>query len=191
MFLRFGAMFKAGFGSDCGTVESPEAVAKLILAKSPMAVVLVTLHLELVTQSHYIDCMRDTADLDPLFRSLFKYHWLEEAQHAKIDRLEVLKLRRDASPESVNQAVSDYFAIAAAFAQILADQARLDLVSLEAAVGRRFSDEERSVIVDRQRRSYQRAFLWAGVTSKPFLEFLTEHFPEALPGAAQAARTFA
>src|SRR4051812_16767030 len=78
MFLRFGEMFASGFGSKCDHVESPQALAAFIMSKSPMAVLLVTLHLELATQVHYVACMRDSQDMEPLFQSLFRHHWLEE-----------------------------------------------------------------------------------------------------------------
>jgi hypothetical protein len=191
MFLRFGEMFEPAFGSECSLVESPQAVAGVILSKSPMAVTLVTLHLELITQAHYVDCMRDSREIEPLFLSLFKHHWLEEAQHAKLDVLELVKLRREAAPELVQQTIDDYFAIAGAFAGLLAEQGKLDVVSLERATGRTFSDEERAALEKSQGRCYQRAFLWYGVTNNLFLEFLAEHFPAALPGAAKAAEAFA
>jgi hypothetical protein len=191
MFIRFGEMFDRGFGTTCDLVENPQAVAQVILAKSPMAVTLVTLHLEIITQAHYVDCMRDRGEMEPLFQSLFKYHWIEESQHAKLDALEILKLRRTASPEVVQQAIDDYFAIAGAFAGLLAAQAKLDVSSLERAVGRTFSADERTAIEDAQKRSYNRAFLWSGVTNTMFLEFLAEYFPNALAGAAQAAEAFA
>ena len=191
MFQRFGEMFDRGFGTTCDLVENPQAVAQVILAKSPLAVTLVTLHLEIITQAHYVDCMRDRKEMEPLFQSLFKHHWLEEAQHAKLDALEIVKLRSGASPEVVQQAIDDYFEIAGAFAGLLAAQAKLDINSLERATGRTYSDEQRTVIEDAQRRSYNRAFLWSGVTNTLFLEFLAEHFPNALQGAAQAAEAFA
>src|SRR5579871_667545 len=105
MFLRFREMFEHGFGSRCDVVANPQAVAGVILSKSPMAVTLVTLHLELITQAHYVDCMRDSADLEPLFKNLFKHHWIEESQHAKLDALELLKLRAAAKPEQVQQTI--------------------------------------------------------------------------------------
>jgi P-aminobenzoate N-oxygenase AurF len=191
MFLRFGKMFAHGFPTKCDVVESPQAVAAVILSKSPMAVTLVTLHLELITQAHYVECMRDSGELDPLFRDLFKHHWIEEAQHAKLDVLELTKLSRDASPAQVQQAVDDYFAIAGAFAGLLAQQGKLDVVSLERAIGRTLPETERAAVEKAQTRSYQRAFLHSGVTNSVFLEFLAEHFPAALPGAAQAAEAFA
>lgn len=191
MFLRFGEMFARGFGSECEVVPSPQMMAQVVLEKTPMAVTLVTLHLEIITQAHYVDCIRDQAEIEPLFQSLFKYHWVEEAQHAKIDALELAKMRRESPPEAVQQAIDDYFEIATALAGVLAEQAGLDVASLERATGRTFSEAERAAIEAAQRRSYNRAFLWSGVTNSAFLEFLAEHFPNALERAAQAAETFA
>ena len=113
-------------------VDSPQAVAEVILSKSPMAVLLVTLHLEIITQAHYVDAMRDNQEMEPLFTSLFKYHWVEEAQHAKLDVLQLNKLRADAAPEQVETAINDYFDIVSAFAGLLAAQAKLDIGSLSA-----------------------------------------------------------
>jgi hypothetical protein len=191
MFLRFGSVFERSFGTKCDVVESPQSVAQVILSKSPMAVNLVTLHLELITQAHFVDCMRDSSDIEPLFKSMFKHHWIEESQHAKLDVLELSKLREGATPAQVQQAVDDYFAIAGAFAGLLAGQAKLDVVSLERAIGRTLSEGERTEVEAAQRRSYNRAFLWSGVTNTLFLEFLAEHFPSALEGAAAAATAFA
>jgi hypothetical protein len=191
MFLRFRELFTRDFGSVCDVVPNPQAVAEVILSKSPMAVTLVTLHLELITQAHYVDCMRDSGDLEPLFKSLFKHHWLEESQHAKTDVLELNKLRATASSEQIQQCVDDYFAIAGAFANLLAEQGKLDVASLERAIGRTLAPAEREETAKLQGRTYQRAFLWCGVTNSLFLEYLAENFPSALAGAAQAAEAFA
>ena len=66
-----------------------EAIAAEVLRHDPLAVALVILLIEWMTQSHYVDSVKDDADLDPLFKSLLKHHWMEEAQHAKLDTLMV------------------------------------------------------------------------------------------------------
>lgn len=96
-----------------------------------MAVLLVTLHLEIITQAHYVDAMKDNGDVEPLFVSLFKHHWLEEAQHAKLDVLELEKLREGASPEQIALAEQEYIEILHAFAGLLGRQAALDAGSGE------------------------------------------------------------
>ena len=191
LFLRFGSMFKQQFGTPCAVVESPQAVAEVILSKSPQAVLLITLHIELFTQAHYIDSMKDNRNVDPLFHSLFKYHWLEESQHAKLDVLELLKLRRHATDEQVQTAIDDYFDIVEAFAGLLSTQASLDVASLEAAAGRKYPDEERGVIESVQRRNYLHAFLYDGMTNSLFQEFIAEYYPAALPRIAKLGPQYA
>lgn len=191
LFLRFGELFDRQFGTPCDLVENPQAVAEVILSKSPMAVLLVTLHLEIITQAHYVDAMRDNKDMEPLFSNLFKYHWMEEAQHAKLDVLQLLSLRADAGDEQVQGAINDYFDIVGAFAGLLSAQAKLDVGSLERTLRRTFNEEERSAIEAVQRRGYQRAFLFDGLTNTLFLEFLAEHFSSALSRAHQASALYA
>lgn len=45
------------------------------------------LHLEWMIQLHYVDSVRADEALDPQFCSLLRHHWMEEAQHAKLDTL--------------------------------------------------------------------------------------------------------
>jgi hypothetical protein len=177
LFVRFGELFDRDFGTSCGLTDNPQEVASYILSKSPMGVLLVTLHLELITQAHFVDAMKDNTDLEPLFVSLFRHHWLEEAQHAKLDALELEKLRTFATPEQIAQAEQDYLEIIFAFAGLLGRQAALDVVSLETAVGKTFTSDVRQLIEKAQTQSYHRAFLWYGFTNAQFLEYLVGRFP--------------
>jgi len=191
MFLRFGGMFEAGFGARCDVIESPQTLASMILSKAPMAVALTTLHLEIITQVHYVDCMKGSAEIDPLFKDLFKHHWLEEAQHVRLDTLELAKLRRLATPQQVATTIHDYFGILTGIGGILAQQASLDAESLERAIGRTLSEAEIKAVRAEQTRTYRRAFLASGLENPMFLAFLEEHFPEAMPQAAWAREVFA
>jgi hypothetical protein len=180
LFLRFGEIFDRSFGSQVGLTDSPQEVAGYILSKSPMAVLLVTLHLEIITQAHYVDAMKDNTEVEPLFVSLFKHHWIEEAQHAKLDVLELEKLRECATEEQIATAERDYVEIVHAFAGLLGRQAEQDVGSLERAVGKTFEPQVREQIQHAQTRSYHRAFLWYGLTNSLFLEYLAERFPNLL-----------
>src|SRR5262245_37475303 len=66
-------------------------VARAVLAKNTGAVLLLTSAIEWLTQRHYLDCFKEDGALDPFTRHLFKSHWLEEAQHARMDHLETLR----------------------------------------------------------------------------------------------------
>lgn len=87
LFRRSMALFEQGFGTQCGLISGREDVAKIVLSKSPLAVLYLTTVIEWFTQLHYLEHVRDHSGLDELFRDLLKFHWLEEAQHAKLDTL--------------------------------------------------------------------------------------------------------
>lgn len=182
LFVRFREAFERDFGFPCDVIENPQAVAEVILAKSPMAVLLTTLHLELLTQQHYVEGFRDgeSTTLDPFFASLLKHHWLEEAQHAKIDALELKKLADVSSADQVETAVTDYLGILQAMAGLFEQQATLDVTSLERATGRTFSDEQRAAITGSQLHAYRRAFIVLGIENAGFQKYLAQ-FSESAP----------
>jgi len=101
LFRRFREEFEAGFGTPCAVIGPPEAIAQAVLAKEPLAVALTILHIEWMTQRHYIDSVQDDQGLDPQFKSLLKHHWMEEAQHAKLDTLMVQALAEGRSAEEI------------------------------------------------------------------------------------------
>jgi hypothetical protein len=89
LFISFRIEFATGFGMTCPVIGPAEDIAKAVLAHEPLSVALLIHQVEWMTQSHYVDSVHDDRDLDPLFRSLLKHHWMEEAQHAKLAMLMV------------------------------------------------------------------------------------------------------
>lgn len=173
LFRRFAAAFARDFGSPCACVPDAAAVASVILTKAPMAVMLATLHLELVTQAHYTDSVRlGTADedLEPLFASMLRHHWIEEAQHAKIDILELQKLTTMASPEACAAAIDDYLDILKGLDGVLDQQRELDWTSFCAAIGRSPGEDTRASFIRSQRAAYRSAFLLRGLEHRAFRE---------------------
>src|SRR5262249_44863100 len=61
LFKWCTAEFVRGFGSPCGVIGPVREVADAILKHSPLGVILTTLHLEWMTQLHYVDSVRDQA----------------------------------------------------------------------------------------------------------------------------------
>lgn len=176
LFARFRSAFDRDFGAPCALLENPQAVAEVILAKTPMAVLLTTLHIELMTQQHYTESFREAEGktIDPFFASLLKNHWLEESQHAKIDALELKKLADFATVAQIDAAVADYVDVLHAFAGLLATQAALDVGNLEVAAGRTFTEAERAAIVEVQTHAYRRAFIVVGVQNASFTKYLEQ-----------------
>jgi hypothetical protein len=168
LFKKYCETFHVAFPTHVGGLEDAAAVAGVILSHSPIAVMLVTLHLELMTQQHFVTCVKDDETLDPLFTNILKHHWIEEAQHAKLDLLELEQLVSEASPAAVEKAVEEYFGILVAFDGLLAKQVGMDLESVQAATGRQFTEAEAREIRDAQLRSYRMDFLTTGMTNPTF-----------------------
>ena len=91
LFRKFTEAFEAGFGSSCECIGPSKGIASFVLNHSLLGVALVTLHIEWMTQAHFLESVQDNyqEDLDPQFCSLLRHHWQEEAQHARLDRLMV------------------------------------------------------------------------------------------------------
>lgn len=164
------------------------AVAGVILSKGPLAVMLVTLHLELMTQQHYTESVRDDAEIDPLFSSMLRHHWLEEAQHARIDALEVAKLARGATPEQIAKAFDDYVELIGAFDGLLGMQAKMDVESLRRATG---NDFDAAAVEAAQLAAYRNTFLLMGMRNRQFVEYATKVSPEGAQKIADKAATLA
>lgn len=168
LFARYREAFARDAGYPCKVLESAAEVAHIIMSKSAIGVMLVTLHIELMTQQHYTECVRGNPDLDPFFAKLLHLHWLEESQHARIDALELDKLLQGATPEAIEAGFADYLEVLGAFDGLLAQQAELDLESLMAATGRRLTDAQRDEVRRVAHRAYRKTFLVYGMTNPMF-----------------------
>lgn len=164
LFKRCQGLFAATFGTPCGVLESAEVVAGFILGKSPMAVQLTTLHLEQITQQHYVEHIKQhrVAPLDELFVSLLHHHWMEEAQHARLDSLELEKLFVFASAKKREEALGEYLEILGAFDGLLQQQAGFDVESL-AATGVALTADQQAAVGRSQHLSYRETFIFMGL----------------------------
>src|SRR5215210_4916935 len=136
LFKRFHQAFVRGFPVECQVIGPSEAIGAEVLKHDPLAVGLVILMIEWMTQQHYLGSIRDDGDLDPLFKSLMRHHWMEEAQHAKLDTLIVEALAEGRSEERIDKAIDGFFEIVAFLDDGLKQQAQFNLDALEKAIGR-------------------------------------------------------
>src|SRR5690606_17299586 len=127
--------------------------AKAVLAHEPLAVSLAILHIEWMTQRHFIDSVRDDQQLDPQIKSLLKHHWLEEAQHAKLDTMMVESLAEGLSDDKLRSAVDGYLDIGGFLDTGGRQQTLFDLESLEAATGRTLNEKERETFIEQQHQA--------------------------------------
>jgi hypothetical protein len=176
LFRRFAEEFELSFGTPCACIGPTRGITDAILKHSPLGILFITLHFEWMTQSHYLESIRDNKadNLDPQFCSMLKHHWMEEAQHTKMDTLLVNQLTSQMSSQEIEAGIEDYLAIVKMLDEELMTQVQLDLESLSKATGRTFTDAEKQEIQTTQEQSYRWAFLCAGITHPNFVKILTK-----------------
>jgi hypothetical protein len=189
LFRRSTALFEKGFGVRCGLIPAREEVARVVLSKSRLCSYLLTSMIEWYTQSHYVEHVRDRNELDGLFRDLVKHHWMDEAQHAKIDSLLIDEIVQQTTEDEREKAVDELIELGGAIDGLLSQQADLDLQSLEKAIGRTLSEKERAEIKRATQRAYRWTFIVSGLEHPNFVQIvseLTERGPAKLQAVAKA-----
>lgn len=174
LFRQFGAAFQAGFDHPCSCIGPAKAIADAILNYSPLGVALAVLQIEWMTQRHYLDSVQEHQELDPQFCNLLKHHWLEEAQHAKLDTLMVKSIAQRLDKGEIQQGIEDYCAIGEFLDGGLMMQVQLDIESLQAATGRTLTEAEKSEIEIAQAQAYRWTFLESGLTHPNFAQTLDQ-----------------
>jgi hypothetical protein len=190
LFKRFRAAFECGFGRPCDVIGPPEAIAQAVLAHHPLSIALVVLHIEWMTQRHYRDSARDDDTLDPTFKSLLLHHWMEEAQHAKLDTLLVHALADGLGGVELDKAVQGYLEIGSFLDGGLKQQVEFDLAALEQAIGRSLAAKEQAEFRAVQHRANRWTYLGSGMTHRNFTATLSAVHPCGAGHVAAVARLF-
>ena len=165
-------------------IGPPEAIAEAVLKHKPLSVALLILHLEWMTQRHFIECIRDDQGLDPQFASMLRHHWMEEAQHAMLDTLMVAELAKDMPEAEIVSCVDGYLEIGGMIDDGLKQQALFDLAALMKASGRQLGEAEHAEA--RRAAAPGPALDLHRVGHEP--SQLPRHGAAALAGQRQAAR---
>jgi hypothetical protein len=190
LFKRFRKDFLNLFGTSCEVIGPPEAIAQAILSKHPLAIALVILHIEWMTQRHYLDSIVDDQSLDPQFKSLLKHHWMEEAQHAKLDSLMVQSISEACTEQERAQAIDGYLEIGGMLDSGLMQQVKFDFDSLKRATGRAFTPEETDRFFAVQQQATRWTYLGTGMSHKNFLAIAELVKPGAMAQLAQIVPLF-
>src|SRR5215217_6427330 len=166
LFKRFHEAFVRGFPVECQVIGPSEDIGAKVLGHDPLAVGLVILMIEWMTQQHYLGSIRDNGDLDPLFKSLLRHHWMEEAQHAKLDTLIVDALAEGRSEEQIDKAIDEFFEIGGFLDDGLKAQAGFNLDALEKAIGRKLENPD--VILAQQHQAARWTYIGSGMVHERF-----------------------
>lgn len=190
LFKRFQTAFAAGFGTPCRTIGPAAEIGRAVLAEHPLAVALLILHIEWMTQRHYVDSVKDDTGLDPLFKSLLRHHWMEEAQHARLDTLMVEAIAATLAPEEIARALDGYLRLGGMIDGGLKAQAAMDLEALSAATGRALTADEGAAITQAQHQALRWTFIGSGMSHPSFLGTVGTMAPQARALLEQVAPVY-
>lgn len=174
LFRRSMELFDQGFGTTCGLLPNREEVAKVVLSKSRLAGLYLTTVIEWFTQVHYTEHVRDNSGLDELFRDLLRVHWLEEAQHAKLDTLLIDEIAATITLKERETAIDELLELGSAVDGLLSQQIALNIETLERATGRRFTAAEKEEIFTMTHRAWRWTFLVSGLEHPNVVKLVTE-----------------
>jgi hypothetical protein len=172
LFRRIEAMIAHAMPAGYRAAADANAVAQFVLGKSTWAVLGLTCFIELFTQQHYTASIAPEANLSPLWKDVFMFHWKEEVQHAILDELEWLREDAKLTPEERDRAVSDLIELVAGVDGILQGQAAADVEYFMAIAGRTFSIEQRSALDVGVLKAYRWQYIGSGVEHPHFMRLL-------------------
>ena len=172
LFRRLDRMAAAGMPAGYTFLPQPNDVANVVLGKSTWAVLGLTLDIELFTQAHYRSSIEPDAQLSPLWKDVFLFHWKEESQHAILDELEWKRENERLSAAERDAAVDELIELVAAVDGILQVQAKADADYFVQQVKRTFSMDEQQAIHATVLGAYRWQYIFSGVQDPRFLAVL-------------------
>jgi hypothetical protein len=190
LFKIFRQDFQKGFGTTCEVIGPSSDIAATVLSNHPLAVALFTLHIEWFVQRHYVDSVRDANELDPQFKRLLKYHWIDEAQHTKLDTLIIEALAENCSKQEIKNAFEQYFAMGRFLDQGLLKQVEFDLDSFTRATGRKLNEDEIRQFNEVQLQANRWTYIGSGMNHPNFLATVEYLDPEWKNKLEQVAPIF-
>jgi hypothetical protein len=190
LFRKFAEEFKAGFVTNCETIGPAEEIGNAVLSHSPLGVALVILGIEWMTQDHYLESVRDDDQLDPQFKSLLRNHWVEEAQHTKLDTLMVQALTDNRSAAEIEKGTSDFASIGGLIDGGLEQQVEFDIQALQRATGRILNEADKEQFRSIQRQALRWTYLGSAMAHPNFLATVGEFSPGAQRQIEEMAPAF-
>jgi P-aminobenzoate N-oxygenase AurF len=195
LFREVRGHVDAAVGFPLALISGQKEVARAVLSKHTGAVLLLTAAIEWFTQLHYLTCMKDNESIDPFTRHIFKCHWLEESQHARMDHLETLRAFKDIGDFEREMAVEDLIELVGAVDGLLQEQSRLDVDSLARYLDRSLGASAHQDVYNHVLAAKRYTFIESGVTHPNFVQLFAavttpaqqERVQKALVGVLQPA----
>lgn len=178
LFRRIEAMIAAEQPPGYKVAVEPNVLAHAVLSKTSWAVMALILHIELFTQSHYLESIARDDQLSPLFKDIFLYHWKEESQHAIIDEIEWRRLDAQTSAEQRRHGVHEFIELVEALDGILQTQAKNDCDYFCSVFAPTTSESQAEEIRAKLLEAYRWQYILSGAQHRHFLRVLQELVPE-------------
>jgi hypothetical protein len=172
LFRRIEAAIAAKMPGGYAMIADANEVARVVLTKSTWAVLALTCHVELFTQVHYRESIELDEELSDLYRDVFRFHWLEECQHAVMDEIEWCREDRNLSAAERDHAVDDFIELLRLLDDIVRAQASSDAGFFMRLCERCFTTEEQLAIREAILRAYRWQYVVSGVQHPHFTKLL-------------------
>ena len=179
MFRRIEATIGAKMPGGYILVADPTEVARMVLGKSTWAVLALTCHIELFTQAHYRESIERDEALSDLYRDVFRYHWLEECQHAVMDEIEWTREDGTLTEAEREKGVEDLIALVRALDGILKAQSAADAGYFMRLCDRSFTVDQQQDIRDTVLRAYRWQYITSGMEHPHFEKLLSGMISDA------------
>ena len=189
LFKRFHKAFVRGFPVECQVIGPSEAIGAEVLRHDPLAVGLLILMIEWMTQEHFLGSIRDNGGLDQLFKSLMK-HQLDgrssarQARHADRRRARSRPERR--TDRQGDRRILRNWRFSRRRPQ---NSGRLQPRRARKSDGRKV--ENRDEIIDQQHQAARWTYIGSGMVHERFKATLNSLSPRAAERIAEAAPVFA
>jgi hypothetical protein len=178
LFRSFESAFDAVFPVKARGVPLPTAFVQTLEHASPLAILVLALHLKMVTQQHYLACVRGDEVLEPHFVKLLKDHWTLECGTSQAT-VPITTALSKALPGRVPAALRDYRLLVFACDDVLHAQAALDIETFVAAIPRTLSESERASALALQLAAHRKTFLTVGIVNAGFVYAMRSLGPTA------------
>jgi hypothetical protein len=172
LFRRIEAMIGAKMPGGYARIADANELARLVLARSTWSGLALTCAIELFTQVHYRESIERDEELSDLYRDVFRFHWLEECQHAVMDEIEWIREDRKLDGSQRDRAVDDLIELVCIVDDVLRPQAAADAAYFMRLCERSFEAAEQRAIRRTMLCAYRRQYIFPGVRHPHFVKLL-------------------
>jgi hypothetical protein len=187
LFRRLEVMTAHDMPAGYEFTADPNQVARVVLQKSTWAVLALTCHIELFTLAHYRDSIEADSTLSPLWKDVFRFHWMEESQHAVLDELEWTREDAKLTVAQRDRAVDDLIDLVAAVDGILQQQSAADARYVVSMFARRLTPAQTEAVSKTFLRAYRYQYIVSGLQRTRFPTILFGMLSEAQRHRVNAA----